>query len=241
MEKIIYLIWKHPDQSTETFRSHLLGDMSESLISSGVKKLTISIVDDDVKAAQNLRQVNMDPMVDGIVSIWVDSYIYRKKQQTIIEQYVNSLHGYLVTESVPIVNTLHPAKEGKRTHGMSQIAFFGKPETLDRQKWLEIWHNSHTQVAIDTQSTFGYIQNVVVMTLTKNAPKIDAIVEENFPEKAMRCPHTFFDAFDEAGNKDDNKLNEHGETMLSSCIRFIDFTNINVIPASEYQLKSLTT
>ena len=56
---------------------------------------------------------------------------------------------------------------------------------LSYEQWLDIWHNSHTRVAIDTQSTFGYRQNVVVRPLTYLAPPIDAIIEENFPPAAM--------------------------------------------------------
>ena len=237
MEKIMYSLWKSPDQSINDFNEALLGPMSEALLASGAKKIRISLVDEQVAPAIKLRHENLDPMINAVVSIWVDSYIYRDKQQVILADFADQFHGYLVTESEPIVNSQHPEEEGVRTVGMNQLAFLQKPERLSRQEWLDIWHNSHTQVAVDTQSTFGYRQNVVVMAVTDSALPFDAIVEENFPVEAMSSPHAFYDAFDNDGKPDDAKLAEHGKIMAKSCARFIDFENINVLPTSEYCIK----
>ena len=67
-----------------------------------------------------------------------------------------------------------------------------RPQRLSQQQWLEIWHGSHTQVAIDTQSTFGYRQNVVARPVTYAAPPFDAIIEENFPAAAMSSQQAFY-------------------------------------------------
>jgi len=53
---------------------------------------------------------------------------------------------------------------------MYQVVLLRKPPRLSHEQWLEIWLGSHTQVAIDTQSTFGYRQNVIVRPLTFAAP-----------------------------------------------------------------------
>ena len=237
MEKLIYPVWKSPSQSLAEFKAALLGPMSDALLASGAKKLRISIDDEAVSPAAQLRQENIEQMMHGVISIWVDSYIYREKQQAILGEYVDSYHGYLVTESEAIVNTQHPAVEGERTEGMNEIVFLRKPERLARHEWIDTWHNSHTQVAIDTQSTFGYRQNVVAMVLTDGAPPFDAIVEENFPAAAMNSPHAFYDAVDENGQPDNAKLNERVNIMVESCARFIDFEQLVVLPTSEYSLK----
>jgi len=234
MEKLLYAIWKPAEQSTADFKSLLLGEMSRALLSSGAQQLQVSLSDEAVAAASNLRQENTQPMMDGVISLWLDSHIYRDKQQAIIEDGVAKCHAYLVSESVPIVNTQHPSVTGQRSYGMNQIAFFKKPDTQSREEWLNIWHHSHTQIAIDTQSTFAYTQNLIVKALTDKAPAFDAVVEEHFPPEAMNCAHTFFDAFTEAGEKDDELLNERGSVMLNSCARFIDFETLSVIPTSHY-------
>jgi len=236
MEKLLYVVWKPAEQTTADFKALLLGEVSQALLSSGAQQLQVSISDDAVAAASNLRQENTMPMMDGIISLWLDSHLYRDQQQTIIERGVAQCHGYLVSESVPIVNSLHPNTTGQRSYGMNQVAFFKKPDTQSREEWLDTWHNSHTQIAIETQSTFSYTQNLIVKTLTDAAPAFDAVVEEHFPPQAMSCAYTFFDAFDARGEKDDKRLNERGTAMLNSCVRFIDFETLTVIPTSHYAL-----
>lgn len=236
MEKLLYAIWKPAELPSPDFRARLLGEMSEALQLSGVQRLQVSISDEAVAPASNLRQENTQPMMDGLVSFWLDSHLYRDQQQSIIERCVAQCHGYLVNESTPIVNTQHPSAQGQRSYGMNQVAFFKKPDEQDRTDWMNIWHNSHTQIAIDTQSTFSYTQNLIVKALTDEAPIFDAVVEEHFPPQAMNCAYTFFDAFNQAGEKDDELLNERGAAMLSSCVRFIDFGSLSVIPTSHYTL-----
>ena len=92
-----------------------------------------------------------------------------------------------------------------------------------------MWQGSHTQVAIDTQSTFGYRQNVIVRALTYAAPHYRAIIEENFPAAAMTSPHAFYDAVG-----DDARYKANLKAMIDSCARFIDMDRIDVVPTSEY-------
>lgn len=237
MEKILYPVWKLAEQPLKQFRFQLLGDISQQLIDSGVKKLRISIVDDAVEAAAGLRQENIQPLMDAMLTLWVDSSVYRAKQEAIIASVVDRFHAYLVTESEAIVNTKHPAVEGERTFGMNEVVFLQRPDSLSYEQWLDIWHNSHTQIAIDTQSTFGYRQNVVVRKLTEDGPDIDAIIEENFPPQAMTSQHAFYDAIDTEGNDDDAKLQANSKAMIDSVMRFIDFDKLDVMPTSEYTLK----
>ena len=230
MEKMLYPVWKKPAQSIEDFREQLLGVMSEQLLSSGVRSLRIIVAHPGVAAASGLRQQNINqPLMDAVISMWVDSAIYRQQQETIIGSYVSQLHGYLVTESEALVNHLHPADKGQRVEGMCEVVFLQKPSRLEYSEWLDIWHNSHTQIAIDTQSTFGYRQNVVTRALTAGAPEVDAIIEENFPAAAIHSQHAFYDAVG-----DDVKLQQHQKAMIDSVVRFIDFDRIDVLPASEY-------
>jgi hypothetical protein len=94
---------------------------------------------------------------------------------------------------------------------------------------MDIWLNSHTQIAIDTQDTFLYVQNVVTRVLTDGATPWDAIVEEGFPAAAMTDPQVFFDAVG-----DDERLAKHQQEMLESVQRFLDLAAIEVIPTSRY-------
>ncbi len=233
MEKILYPVWKTPELDGDAFRDMLLGELGPELLDAGVRALRVSVVDSDVAAAAGLRMENSRPPIDAMLSVWLDSSVYRAPIEALIEARVARLAGYLVTESEPIVNAAHPAQVGERTHGMAQVVFLQRPRRLSEQQWLEIWHGSHTQVAIDTQSTFGYRQNVVVRPMTYAAAPFDAVIEEQFPPEAMASQHAFYAA------EDDATLEANRQAMIDSCVRFIDFDKIDVVPTSEYLLKAL--
>jgi hypothetical protein len=233
MEKIMYLLWKHDIDSAEEFRQKLLDEVSRQLIELNILKLRISVVDDDVAPANPLRMESTKPPISGLLSMWVDTAIHHKPLEEVIENAVARMAGYLVTESEPIPNTRHKVSDRERTPGMNQVALLKIPPRLSFEHWLEIWLGSHTQIGIETQSTFGYRQNVIVRPLTYVAPPYDAIVEENFPEAAMTDRMAFYDSI---GNEE--KYKEREKIMMESCMRFIDFSMIDCIPMSEYIIKS---
>lgn len=232
MEKLIYPVWKKSEQSELAFRDELLGRVSEKLIDAGVLKLKVCIVDSDVQAAAKYRIEAHKPLMDAMLSIWVNSAIYREPLELIVGECSARFAGYLVTESEPLVNSKYSVPVGDRTPGMNQVVFLTKPERLSYQEWLQIWHYSHTDVAIETQSTFGYRQNVIVRSLTDSSAHFDAIVEENFPAAAIADRMAFYDA----GN-DQGLYKEREGLMIESCAKFIDFDQIDCIPTSEYIMK----
>jgi hypothetical protein len=233
VEKILYPVWKNEIESANDFNRKLLGDVSEQLIKLGVRKLRINVVDEAVAPAEPLRIIASKPPIDGLVCIWVDTAINRQPLEEVIQSAAARMTGYLVTESEPLVDARTAVGDGERVPGMNSVVFLTKPPRLSYEDWLTIWHGSHTQIAIDTQSTFGYKQNVIVRPLTYAAPLYDAIVEENFPDEAMTDPHVFFDAVGDEG-----KQQKHEQEMMESCMRFIDFDKLDRILMSEYVIKA---
>ena len=138
---------------------------------------------------------------------------------------------FAVSEKEPLSNKKYLIKAGERAHGFCQVALLQKPNRLTREKWLSIWQGSHTQVAIETQSTYAYRQNLIEHCYGDNDWLLDAIVEENFPPEAMISDYAFYDA------QDDIELGKRQEKMMTSCARFIDFDRIDVVPMSEYLVK----
>ena len=234
MEKIVYILWRDPQTSSEEFSHILRTEVADRLLALGARGLQVNVPDQAVQSAARLRQVNTRPQIDGFLSLWVDSAIeqFRRPFDAVIETAAARLAGYLVTESQPIRNTRFPAVPGERTTGFSQLAFLKRPPRLTPEAWLDTWHNHHTQVAIDTQDNFLYVQNVVVRPLTYAAPIYDAIVEECFPAAAMSDPYAFFNAVG-----DEEKFQKNLDTMMDSCQRFIDFDKIDVMPSSQYIIK----
>lgn len=233
MEKLLYPIWKPTDENGTDFRRRLVEALVPLLADqSGVRYARISVVDEDVAPAAPRRMESCRPTADGMLSLWVDNAAVRSSWEQPLEALVERMTAYQVVESEPLVNQEHAAGVGERVHGMCQVVFLSIPPRLSRAEWLEVWQGSHGQIAIDTQSTFGYRQNVIVRPLSYAAPPFDAIIEENFPPEAMASDHAFYGAGD-----DDDLLARHQRAMIDSCVRFIDFDKIDCLPMSEYRLK----
>lgn len=235
MEKVLYIVWRDPHTDTGAFARRLRGEVADRLLALGARGVQVNVADVDVAPAAGLRQIHMQPAIDGLVSVWMDSAVgpFRAPFDAAIGAAVARHAAYLVTESQPIRNTRFPAPAGERTHGFAQLAFLKRPPRLTPEAWLDVWHNHHTPVAIDTQDNFLYVQNVVVRALTHGAPVVDAVVEECFPPAAMTDPQAFFDA---VGDPDTFQRNV--QAMMDSCQRFIDFDKIDVIPTSQYVIRS---
>ena len=235
MEKVIYALWRDPRTSADTFAANVRGELAQQLLALGARGVQVNLADAAVQPADGLRQANTRPQMDGVISVWMDSAnkMFRQPFDDLIESAVERMAAYLVTESQPIRNTRFPAEPGQRTTGFSQLAFLRRPPRLTPEAWLDVWHNYHTRVAIDTQDNFLYVQNVVVRPLTLGSPLIDAIVEECFPAAAMTDPYAFFDAVG-----DETKFQQNLASMMDSCNRFIDFDKIDVVPTSQYVIKA---
>ena len=237
MEKVMYAVTRHGSTGVEQFGERLRGTVAEDLIARGARGVQVNLVDPDVAPADGLRIVSSDHPAEAIVSVWVDSAVdhLRAPFDLVVGDASASVAAYLVTESVPLPNTRHPAQPGRRTEGMAQVVFLQRPEHLSVAEWLDIWHNSHTRVALDTQDTFGYVQNVVTRVLTPGVTPWDAIVEECFPAGAMSDPHVFFDAVG-----DDERLRHNQRAMFESVQRFLDFARMDVIPTSQYVIRPIS-
>ncbi len=232
MEKIILPLWKPDAVDGDDFREQLLALGEPLLADDSVRGLRLAVADGAVAAAGHRRMCSNEPLPDGLLSAWVDQARERAALEAALAPVVDHFECYLVTEAEPLVNRTHLAVPGQRGYGMCQVVFLERPPRLTEQEWLEIWQGSHTRVAIDTQSTFGYRQNVIVRPLTQGARPYAAMIEEHFPPEAMASDDAFYAAGGDAGLLQDNM-----QAMMDSCARFIDFDKIDVIPMSDYLIR----
>lgn len=159
--------------------------------------------------------------IHAFASVWVD------RADAAVPEVVRALgpspvnggawHGWLVCESEPLVNRDRPPGPEGRVPGFAQIVALTRPSHLSWAEWRRIWQGGHTTVAINTQSSFRYVQNVVFRAVTPGAPSYAAVVEECFPEEAANDLHMFFDS-----GGDDARLTRHMAAMSESCDRFMD-------------------
>ncbi len=234
MEKLIYALWKDSGEKCDDFARRMREETVPALLKQDLRALQLNAVDEAVRPAEALAQSSTLPRPAAFVSMWMDAASRRPAVEEVLRENAPRIAGYLVTESMPIVNTAHPPQLGERTWGFAQIVMLQAPPRLSREDWLKTWLGSHTQIAIDTQSTFLYVQNIVAQPLTYGAPHYDAFVEEGFPEGAMTNQEIFYDA-----EGDKAKYDKHLKAMMESCVRFIDFDRLDVIPTSQYVFKSI--
>ncbi len=227
MQKLMFPFWADAAEQSR-LNAALLGPVKEALLAGEVFRLRINVPDEAVAAGQALYPEMASDRPAALVSFFVNSARQIEGAAAALRQAGARFHGYETTETTPLP-LLSPAT-GARTPGFTQLAFFSRLPGQSREDFLRIWLESHTAVAIETQSTFFYQQNPVLRPLAPEAPPFDAIVEESFPEAAM----TDWDAYFDAGGSE-TELAKRRARMSESCVRFIDFSTIKLLISSEYR------
>jgi hypothetical protein len=230
VEKLLYVGWKPADVAPDAFRATMLGPAADALVAAGARGVGMLLADDRVVAG--LRIARSDPT--AVVSLWVDSAVGRAAFEAVLRPRLARLAGWRALESVPLRNTTVPVATGERLPGLYTVAFLEKPDALDHDTWLARWQGEHTAVALATQRTFLYVQNLLVLAVTEDAPPWTAIVEEAFPAEAATDPFRFYAADTPAA------LATQQGRMTASCERFIDFARFETIPMSAYVLRAPT-
>jgi hypothetical protein len=232
VEKVDYVVWRPPGTTRTAFAEALRGPVADALLEAGARGLQVNVADEDV-AGGIMKLVHTDPQMEAVLGVWVDSAAAAPRAPfDAAVAGAGWFAAYLVTESERLRDG-EPAPLGERTRGFANLAFLRRPGELDPATWLSRWQDDHTSVAIETQSTFRYVQDVVVRPLTAGAPIIDGIVEECFPREALTDLHAFFDA-----GGDDGRLSDHLGRMNESVARFGANASIDVVPTSEYVLRT---
>jgi hypothetical protein len=231
MEKVIAVLWRQTTEMRDAFNAGLLADLPAALTAADAQNLRINVTDAHVAAGAALCQSRGELQHDATVQFWLPSAnaSLRAAIDAALARHSARFAAWVVAESTVIANTAHPACGGTRTEGWAQLAFLTRPQAMDRAQWLEQWQDRHTAVAIETQSTFEYVQNTVVRALTPSAPPYAAIVEECFPAAALTDPLQFF-----AAPGDPARFRANLARMMESCDRFIERGSIDVIPTSQY-------
>lgn len=236
MEKIVCALWRHESEDIGAFNTGLLAALPAALDRAGASGLRINLRDAAVAPAKALIQQWLVPQQDAVVQFWLPSAndIFRSEADAALASVCVRFAAWLVAESTIIANTDHRAAVGERTWGWSQASFISFRPDMAPAAAVSHWHSHHTRVAIETQSNFEYVQNLIVRPLTKGAPAYAAFVEECFPAEAMTVPEEFFDAVD-----DPERFAANSAAMMASCAAFIDFGRIDIIPTSQFDYARL--
>jgi hypothetical protein len=228
MEKICTVLWKPEGVSDDSFRDALL-DEAPALARDGAMRLRIDVVDGHVAAGVKVRFGRMHPPKAAQVSYWVHEADARGPVEQRLARRAAKLASYLVVESEPLRNTRHVAPLGQRTPGFDLVTCIEPKDGLPHAEFVERWHKEHRKVALETQSTFGYVRNEIVRALTPDAPGWAAIVEEHFPIEALTDPMVWY-----AAEGSQERYRRHLERMMQSCMAFLALDRVESHPMSEY-------
>ena len=234
MEKVVCALWAPEGEGREDFGKRIVQSLPEALLAEGAANIRMNIRDATVAPAAPLVQQWQRPQQDAVVQFWLPSAnaLFRTEVDAALAAHSARFAIWLVAESVIIGNCDHQSVPGERTWGWSQASFISFRADVAREHAIAHWHDHHTRVAIETQSNFEYIQNLIVRALTPGAPGYHAFVEECFPAEAMTDSPTFFDAVG-----DPDRFARNSAKMVDSCTAFIDFGRIDIIPTSQFDYR----
>jgi hypothetical protein len=226
LQKLFYLLFDEVDADGDVIRERLCRDVAPRIHASGGSELIVFAADAAVAAGSPVRR--SEPPIRAMLSFWIPQGEDRQPAETALSDVAERIAGYAVRESRPLA---HAMSKGRRTQGMKQVSCIGRRPDLSHEEFLDRWQNDHRLVALETQSTFGYVRNEILHGLTPGAPgDWSAIVEESFPMAALDDPMVFFAATTEAA------LRAHRDRMIESCARFMTFDSLEVTFVSEYYL-----
>jgi hypothetical protein len=199
-------------------------DLHTRLADAGVHRLQLNLDDEDVSEAM---RIPTGKPIGAIVSAWPDDAGAAATVTEILRGAVERLSGWEVEEHLPIPPPARPS--GQRVDTLANVAVLRRPEELSQEEWLHRWLVDHTPVAIATQATFGYVQNVVVRPVTDDGPRVDALVEELFPSAAISDMHAFY-----GSGGDQAELDDRLTRLMASVARFGADRDLDLVPTSRY-------
>jgi hypothetical protein len=231
MEKVVCALWGPEGEPRAAFGERLVRDLPAALFAAGATGLRLNIRDARVASAAGLNQCWQSPQQDAVVQFWLPSAnaMFRQPVDDVLAHHSARFEAWLVAESTIIPNREHPPRSGEPCVGWAQASFISFPQDMPRADAIAHWHDHHTKVAIDTQSNFEYIQNIIVKPLTANAPTYDAFVEECFPDAAQTDPRALYDAIG-----DEARYARHLAAMIDSVNAFLDMGRADIIPTSQF-------
>ena len=204
----------------------------QSLAAAGVDRLQLNLDDEAVAAA--MRITAFTEPVGAIVSVWLADDADPSPVSDLIDRATVLSHGWSVDERRPI----DPPEswDGSRVDALANVAVLRRPDELTQEEWLHRWLVDHTPIAIATQATFGYVQNVVVEPVTVAAPFVSAFVEELFPTAALSDIHAFY-----GSGGDDAELNDRLTRLMASVARIGADRDLDLVPTSRYLYSLVAT
>ena len=190
----------------------------------GVTGALLARLDDRSRRAAMWTRDPMDCLPQGRLALDITEI---GTCDALAERLVGILGGvaYRCQTRVPIAPQL---EVGVAFGGTLQLCCFQRVQGLSDSQLAQYWLNEHTDVAITTQNTLGYLQNWV---LQGGDPRFDGIVEEYFASEASDSMTAFF-----ADGHDEALMWGHIQRLTESSERFLDLERAEVIHLTDTRI-----
>lgn len=198
-------------------------ELRSALARVGATALQVNV--DDAVVEDALRMAQAEP-VTALASIWTGGDV--RAALEVVAAEAPEFDAYRVSERVRL--DPRPTADGERADLVAQIALLRKPAAMSREDYLAYWLLEHTAVAIRTQNTVAYIQNIVEEELRTSSPPVAAIVEEHFPMASLTDPHELY-----GSGGDDAELERRMSVLIDSVVQFGAHKGLDLVPSSQYR------
>jgi len=143
---------------------------------------------------------------------------------------IDEMKGYSgtfkVTEALPIAY-VKDWPDGEATPGVCLLTLFRQKKNIDRNTFIDRWHNGHTPLTLKIHPIYHYNRNEVVETFGDPLQVYDGIVEEHcMTRKELMNPFKFFA---KSGFAPINMIKTYFDVNS-----FIDYKSIETYLVTEY-------
>jgi hypothetical protein len=237
MEKLVYGLWRRPEQDVDPIRTALLDRVAPVLLDLEVPGLRVLVEEPDGGALRT--GANPDgSLLAATVSFWIDSYDNRAAHESALSLVDAQTFGWIVAESEALAyGEQRTWSDGERSPGLSITTFFDKKEGLSDDDFYRIWHGEHTPLSFEIHPLWLYVRNQVLRPVTAGAPSFRGIVYEAVPTDAdMLDFNRFFGVTEEPSRLIDNihRVNDHMDT-------FGNTATLQCMPMREWIFRTLST
>ncbi len=237
MEKLVYGLWRRPDQDIDEVRTALLDVVAPALLELGVAGLRVCV---EEPAGRAFRVgANADgSLLAASVSLWLPNYDDRGPHEAALAAADTTAFGWIVAESEALAYGEHRTwPDGERSPGLSITTFFDKKDGIDDESFYRIWHGEHTPLSFEIHPFWLYVRNQVLRSVTPGAPSVRVIVYEAVPTDEQMLDFTLF--FGCPGEPDRlmdqiRRVDDHMET-------FGNRSTLQCVPMREWIFRTFST
>lgn len=223
MLKEIYLIKAEESESYKSFKERITVLSLEVVKDVQPEKLKFTITD---KPPPKLSIIPFKKTKIAAISVC-------KKDEMIIERLIqeDGFYGaYKVKEAVPVSYTKN-WKDLEATPGVCLLTLFSRKKGIDYDRFIDIWHNSHTPLSLRIHPLWNYNRNEVEKLLNATSSPFEGIVEENF-----RMASDLLNPFQFFGNP--LIIFYRMMQVYTDTKKFIDYPTMETYLTTEYHIKS---